>query len=133
MPWFSKQALVAMMPSSPTLKGVADTGLDDFLRRFLSEAPALLRVGLYASALLYHITPLITVFVPLPAFLLPEKLRERHTRKLCAHPVYPVRMSTFTLKMVAGLCWGNDPEIRKRLNVRLNGGDPGTFQEGEAS
>jgi hypothetical protein len=130
MTWFSRKALSALMPPCGDLVGVADTGLDAFLRQYKREAPMLLRVGLAASTFLFHAAPITTVFVPLPAFWLPEKLLAKHATKMAMHPLYPIRMSTFTLKMVGGLCWGADPKVREALGLAALGPDPGPWVEG---
>ncbi len=117
-----------MFPSGGALKGVQETALVPFLAQFKQEAPLLLRAGLVLSVWVYLLSPLFTVWIPVPVFFLPASWRERHTRKLAVHPLYPLRMSAFQLKMIAGLCWGMDPEVRKRLGAPPLTPDPATFK-----
>lgn len=128
MGWFTRYALGEMFPRGGPLKGVADTALPEFLARFRREAPWLLRIGLGASVWVYMLCPLFTIWVPLPAFLLPASWRKKHTYKLAAHSFYPLRMSAFQLKMIAGMCWGMDPDVRKKLGAPPLVDDPGTFR-----
>lgn len=128
MGYFTRTALIAAMPGSERLPSIADTGVDTFLAEFRREAPPLLRIGLVASALLYHLGPVLTVYVPAPAFLLPKALRDRHINKLCAHPWYPLRSLALTLKMLAGLCWGKHPAVRAAFNMPPLEADPGTWR-----
>ena len=130
MGWFIRFAMRALMPGIPGLKGLDDAALKPFLRRYFSEAPAILRLGLHASTWVFLLTPLFTVYLPIPAFFLRGSLLERHAQKSAAHPWYLIRSATMTIKMVGGLCWGADPEIRESLGVAPYPPDPGTWREG---
>jgi hypothetical protein len=68
------------------------------------------------------------VFVPVPAFLLPAGMRDRHARKIAGTSFYLVRQSIFLLKLAAGLCWGAHPEVRKRFALPPLPDDPGTWK-----
>ncbi len=127
--WLCKSALRANYPATETLPGVDETGLDAFVAQYRREAPGLMRVGFYLGVAVFHLTPLFTVFLPLPAFALPAKLRDRHAYKLATHPVYVLRQTTFLVKMIAGLCWGQHAEVRRRFGQGALPADPGTFQE----
>ncbi|MEW6432775.1 MAG: hypothetical protein AB1730_14820 [Myxococcota bacterium] len=61
------------------------------MKKFRRERPALLWCGAVLGALVLHFTPLFTVFVPLPAFLLPAGLRDTHASRISGTQVYPVR------------------------------------------
>jgi hypothetical protein len=127
--YFTRNALLATLPGTARLPGLEKTRLDEFLRDFGREASPLLRLGLWASVVLYHLGPLLTVYLPLPTVLLPRRLRERHLEKLCAHPWYAIRSLAFNLKMIAGLCWGRDPAVRACFDMAPLPPDPGTSRQ----
>jgi hypothetical protein len=126
--WLVRSAIVALYPSGGALPGAADCGLDDFLRRFRRESPSLVWLGVVLGALVFHFTPLFTVFVPLPAFLLPAGLKDTHAARIGSTQVYLARQAVFLVKMAAGLCLGADPEVRKRLALPPLPADPGTWR-----
>ena len=128
--WFTRFALSAMMPRTDTIKGVADTNLGPFLKKFRKEAPFLLRLALGASSFVFVISPLFTLFLPLPAFFLSAKLKDRHAQKLAYHGNYLLRQSAFMLKMIAALSWASDDEVRTQLGLPLLPPDPGTWRQG---
>lgn len=133
MAWFTRFAIRQCFPAASGLPGAADTGLRQYLRAFRREAPFLMRLGLFAGTWTYMLTPVFTVWIPLPAFLLPAGVRERHTERICAHRVYLLRSALLTLKMVGGMCWGRDPEVRKRLGATMPlPPDPDEWREGVA-
>lgn len=117
MLWLVRAALLILYPRIDGLPGLADTRLDEFLERFRREAPALMWVGVIAGALVFHLTPLFTVGVPLPAFWLPRATADRHAARLTQTPLYLVRQAVFLVKLVGGLAWGTDPEVRQRLGL----------------
>lgn len=128
MIWLIKSAMKAMMPRSEKLPGIADTDLDGFLRRMRSEADSLYWLGLVLGAVLFASTPLLTLGIPLPAFLLPRKLVEKHANKLLSHPIYVLRQSVFLVRLSAGMCWGADPAVRGRFLMAPYPPDPGTYR-----
>ena len=128
MNWFTRFAIEAIFPPTEALPGVAETELRPFLRDLKAHAPPLMRIGIIAATLVYMVTPIITVYVPLPAFLLRGKLLERHTSKLMSHPLYTLRQVVFLLKMVGGLCWGEHSEARARLGRPALPPDPRSWQ-----
>ena len=123
-----KHAMAAMMPRSAELPGILDTDLDGFLRRMHEDADALYWTGLVMSAVVYAISPLLTVFVPLPSFLLPAKLRALHTERLLSHPLYLLRQAGYLVRLSAGMCWGADPTVRATFALAPYPADPGTFR-----
>ncbi len=131
MGWITRFALRAMIPRTEGVKGVGDTGLKPFLKRLNREGTFMFKLGLRASTWVFILTPLFTVFIPAPAFLLSARLRDKHARKLAAHSVYLLRQSAFMLKMVAALCWAADSEVRARVGLTPLTPDPGTWREGE--
>ncbi len=120
--------MIAMMPRTPELPGIADTDLDGFLRRMRKESDRLYWVGLVAGAWLFALTPLLTVFVPLPAFLLPKRLLARHAAKLVGSRLYLLRQGVFLVRLSAGMCWGGDPAVRAKFALAPYAPDPGTFR-----
>lgn len=120
--------MVTFYPRSELFPGIEDMALDAYLARFRRESAPLMWVGFVLGTLFFHLTPLFTVFIPLPAFLLSAATRERHAQRLTAHPVYYLRQPVFLVKMVAGLLWGADPAVRARLGLPPYPADPGTWR-----
>lgn len=135
MLWLVRSAIVALYPrverDGLVIPGAADCGLDDFLRRFKAETPMLVWVGTVLGALVFHLSPLMTVFVPLPAFLLPAGLLDRHAARITGTSVYLLRQAVFLVKLPGGLCWGADPQVRKLIALPALGPDPGTWRAAE--
>jgi hypothetical protein len=125
--WLIRQAVVALYPRA-SWPGAEDCGLDAFLKRFREESPPLVWLGTVAGALVFHLTPILTVFVPLPAFLLPARLLDTHARKITATNLYLLRQSIFLVKMAAGFCWGTDPKVRALLALPPLPADPCTWR-----
>lgn len=128
MLFFVRSALVALYPRTAELPGIADTDIEAFLRKFRREAAPLVWIGVLASTLLFHLTPLFTVFVPLPAFALPAGLRDKHANRIASSSLYIVRQSIFLLKLPGGLCWGSHPSVRAKLALPAYAPDPGTWR-----
>lgn len=126
--WLIKFAMCTIMPRTEALPGIEDTDLDGFLRRLRDDAEPLYWLGLVVGAVVFAITPLVTIGLPVPAFWLPRRLRERHADRLLAHPIYVLRQAVFLVRLSAGLCWGADPEVRSRLALAPYAADPGTFR-----
>ncbi len=119
-----RTALVALYPRAHGLPGLEDCDLDAFLRRFARESSGLLWLGVVMASLLFHLSPLFTVLVPLPAFLLPASLRDRHANAMTYAPFYLVRQAIFLLKLPGGLCWGTHPKVRERFALSAYEPDP---------
>lgn len=128
MEWLVRTAMVAFYPRTAELPGLDDTDIGPFLSQFRRETTFLMWLGVVASALLFHATPLFTVFLPLPAFLLPASLRDRHAAKMGSANLYLVRQAMLILKLPAGLCWGRHPEVRKRFAMPAYASDPDTWR-----
>lgn len=107
-----------------------DTGVREFLRRYRRESPTLMWLGLLVGTWVFVWTPLLTVYLPLPSFLLPRSLLDRHAHRITTSRFYLVRQAVFLLKLAAGLCWGADPRVRARFAMEPYPADPGTWQEG---
>jgi hypothetical protein len=126
--WLIEHAMAAMMPRSAELPGIRDTDVDGFLRRMRQEADVLYWTALVLGAVAYAVTPLLTVFVPLPSFLLPAKLRALHTERLLSHRLYLLRQAGSIVRLSAGMCWGADPAVRAKFALAPYPADPGTFR-----
>jgi hypothetical protein len=126
--WLIKCAMCAMMPRTEALPGIEDTDVDGFLRRLRHDAQPIYWVGLVLGALLFTVTPLITVGIPVPAFLLPRALLERHTDRVLSHPLYVIRQAAYLVRLSAGMCWGADSGVRARFQLAPYPPDPGTFR-----
>ena len=128
MSWFTRFAIEAIFPPTDTLPGVADTDIAPFLSQVRRQSPALMRVGLSLATFVFMISPLFTVYLPVPAFVLRGRLLERHTAKLLNSRSYLIRQVVYLLKMVGGLCWGEHAEVRKRFGRDPLPPDPQTWQ-----
>ncbi|MET0591796.1 MAG: hypothetical protein ABW133_03795 [Polyangiaceae bacterium] len=128
MIWLIKFAMCTMMPRTEALPGIGDTDLDGFLRRLKKESQPLYWIGLVLGAVIFTLTPLLTIGVPLPAFFLSRGLLDKHSAKLLSHPIYTLRQAAFLVRLSAGMCWGMDNGVRERMNLPPYGADPGTFR-----
>lgn len=129
MLWLLRSAILIIYPRTAGLPGAADIALDAHLEKFRAESPFLIWLGTVVGALVFHFTPLFTVFVPLPAFLLPAKLADKHAERVTSTDVYLVRQAVFLVKLCAGLAWGADPQVRKRFAMAPLEQDPGTWRQ----
>jgi len=129
MLWLIKFAMCTMMPRAGTLAGIADTDVDAFLVRLRRDSEPRFWLGVSLGAVLFAITPLLTVGLPLPAFLLPKGRLERHSERILAHPLYLLRQGVFLVRLAAGMCWGADTAVRASLSLPPYGPDPGTFRQ----
>ena len=116
--------MCAFYPRTDGLPGLEDTGIDAFLVQFRRETTFIMWLGVLAGTAVYHMSPIITVFVPLPAFLLTKRLRDAHAHKLGGHSIYIVRQTAMLVKLPAGLCWGRDPVVRAKFALPALPPDP---------
>jgi hypothetical protein len=128
MLWLMRFTMCALFPRTKHLPGLSDTEVREFLRRFRRETTLSIWIGISLGTLLFIWSPPFTVGLPLPAFLLPKKKLDRHARKLAASRYYLVRQLIFLVKMIAGFCWGADPQVRKAFNLKALPPDPGTLR-----
>ena len=105
-----------------------DVRVAAFIQQVRREAPSLIWWTLFGCAVLYQLTPLFTVWRPVPAAWLDDDARDRHAHALAKSPVYLVRQIAFLLKMFAGLCWGGDPQVRRQLAVEPLSGSAGGWR-----
>lgn len=124
MNWLVRFAMRAMLPRAAGLPGVADTGLDEFVPRLRRDCATVFWVGLVLGGLLFQLTPLLTIFVPLPAFLLWQSALDRHAAKVTSHPLYFLRSPMVLIKVAAGYCWGANAEVRKAIGLPPYPADP---------
>lgn len=123
--------LSAIFASTGELPGFAD--LPDgtaLVRKLLREAPLSFKLAVYATTLVFICAPLLTVKVPLPAFLLARRSLDLHAHRMAGHRLYLVRQSALMLKTVGGTLWGGHPLVRQRLGLQIYAPDPGTHMTG---
>lgn len=128
MLWLMRFTMSALFPRTARLPGVADTRVDEFLLRFRRETTLAMWTGISLGTLLFVVSPLLTVGLPLPAFWLPKAALDRHARKLANNSIYLVRQLVFLVKMMAGFCWAADPRVRRMFNLPALPPDPGTLR-----
>ena len=112
------------------MPGVEDANLKAFLADFWREAAPVMKLGMVLSTFLYVVSPVFTVYVPLPLFLLPRGLRDKHADRAATSNLYLLRSATLLVKMVAGIAWGANPEVRRQFALDPLPPDPGTWKEG---
>lgn len=122
--------MCAMYPRTAELPGMEDADVKGFLRRYRRESTFLMWLGLVAGTWVFVWSPLLTVFLPLPSFLLPRTLLDRHAHRITTTRLYFVRQAVFLVKLAAGLCWGALPEVRARFAMAPYPADPGTWRRG---
>jgi hypothetical protein len=119
-------AMTAYFPRVDDLPGLAELGVEEKIARLRRESTSLLWLGVASAAVFFQLSPLLTIRRPVPAtWLSPEDL-DRHAHALATHRVYVVRQITSLLKLVAGMFWGQSPEIRALLGLPPYPDDPGT-------
>jgi hypothetical protein len=128
MLWLMRFTMCSLFPRTKGLPGMGDTNVVEFLARFRKESTLVIWAGICLGTLLFIFSPLFTVGIPLPAFLLPQGRLDRHARKLAASRFYVVRQLIFLVKMIAGFCWGADPKVRQAFNLPALPPDPGTLR-----
>jgi hypothetical protein len=130
--WLIRSAMRDLYPRTEYFPGIADCGDTAFIARFRRDSSWVLWLGVVAGMALYVLTPLFTVFVPLPSFLLPARLRDRHALRITSTRFYLPRQAVFLLKMVAGLCWGSHESVRAKIGLPPYPADPdGYRRDGE--
>ena len=129
MGWLTIQALDAVIPGNDKVPGLADSKRGPVvvaeLRR---EAPFEMRLVLNLAVWVWLLSPIFTVWVPLPAVLLSERLKSLHTDRITSTSFYLVRQVSLVLKQVAGIAWGQDPEVRAAYQMAPYPEDPGSWK-----
>jgi hypothetical protein len=119
-------ALVAFFPRVGDLPGLAELGVDEKIVALRRESTRFFWTGMVAAAVFFQLSPILTVGRPFPAVLLTEEQLDAHAHRLATHPVYLIRQLIVLLKLMAGVFWGQSPEIRAFLQLPAYGDDPGT-------
>jgi hypothetical protein len=128
MTWLVRAAIVMLYPRVGDWPGAEDCDLDAFLERFRRETTPLMWLGVVLGALVFQLTPVVTVFIPLPASMLPKELANRHAERVSTTNVYLLRQAIFLVKLVAGLVWGGHASVRERFALPPLPPDPGTWR-----
>jgi hypothetical protein len=123
-----RHVLCALMPATATMPGMEDADVDAFIVRFRKDSAPLLWTGVIAGSVLFMLTPILTVGLPVPSFMLTKGLLDTHAAKITCHPAYLLRQGVFVARLAAGLCWGGNSKVRERLGVPAYDADPGTFR-----
>ena len=126
--WLVRSAMRDMMPSTGDLPGILDTDVDGFLARLRRETTGMVWTGLVLGALLFVVSPVVTIYVPLPTLLLPASLRDKHADRITTTRFYLLRQSVFLLKMYACMCWGQDEAVRRRFHLPAYPVDTGGYR-----
>src|SRR4051794_21850542 len=113
MTWLVRAAIVMLYPRVGDWPGAEDCELDAYLERFRRETTTLMWVGVVLGSIVFQLTPVITVYVPLPASLLSKELGNRHAERIASTNVYLLRQAMFLVKLVAGMAWGAHPSVRE--------------------
>ncbi len=119
-------ALTAFFPREGDLPGLAELGVEDKIAALRRESTPLFWVGLVGASLFFQLSPILSVYRPLPAALLSEELLDAHAYALATSRFYFIRQIMVLLKLVAGMFWGQSPEIRAHLALPAYAADPGT-------
>jgi hypothetical protein len=129
--WFIQHAMCALYPRTDAFPGMEDTDVKGFLRRYRRDSTAIMWLGLVLGTLAFVCTPILTLYLPVPSFLLPRALLDRHAHRVTTSRIYLVRQAVFLVKLAAGLSWGADPEVRARIALAPYPADPGTWVTGD--
>lgn len=124
-----RRALADLMPSGGAMPGILETDWDGFVERYSREAPVHVWAGVVAGAVVYELTPILTVRRPRRASRLSAELRDRHANEVTGHDLYLVRQAVFLLKLSAGFAWGAHPSVRSKLGLEPYDPDPGTWRD----
>lgn len=120
-----------VMPRHDDLPGIVDTSVGDFLDEFKQHAHPIMRLGFFLSVWVYVLSPVFTVGIPLPAFLLSEKKRIAHMQAYSSSHNFVFSQLWMLQKMVAGMCWGADDKVRAYFGYSAYRAEPGDFRKGD--
>jgi len=119
-------ALAAFFPRVGELPGLAELDLDRKVTKLRREATWLVWFGIVLAALVFQLTPILTVRRPWPAAFLTELQLDEHAHRIASHPAYLLRQLMVLLKLNAGILWGESPEVRAFIQLPAYPPDPGT-------
>lgn len=120
--------LAVVFPSTPQLPGLDTIDSKPLIRQLNREAPFAIRATMLTSVLLFNLTPVLTLGIPLPAFALSKAQVDKHALRLAGSSFYLLRQIVLMLKTIGGLCWGASPEVRQRLTMPLYEADSGGWR-----
>lgn len=123
-----RSAMCDLMPRTAELPGLVDTDVTAFLRAMRRESSGLYWLGVVVGAVVYALTPLLTVGWPLPSMLLPARQRDLHAQRVVASDLYLMRQAVFLLRLSGGMCWGMHPSVRACFALPPYPPDPGTVR-----
>ena len=123
-----QHAMEALYPPTDELPGIEEMDVPAFLDRYREDSTFLMWLGLAAGSAVFVLTPILTVYLPLPSFLLSRELLDRHAHRIAYSRIYLLRQAIFLVKLAAGLHWGAHPEIRARFAMAPYPDDPGTWR-----
>ncbi len=126
--WLMRHAMCALYPRTEELPGIEDTELKPFLARYKRESSALIWLGLCAGTVAFVVTPVLSVYLPLPSFLLPAKLLDKHASRVAYSRIYLLRQSVFLVKLAAGMCGGAHPEVRAKMAMKPYPDEPAQWR-----
>ena len=118
-----------IFPSTAGLPGLDTIDSKPLIRSIIGEAPPTIRLTLWVSVLLFQVTPLLTLGIPLPARWLSADAVDRHAQRLAGSNFYLLRQIMLMLKTIGGLAWGAAPEVRQKLNMPLYAEDNGRWRQ----
>ena len=118
-----------ILPSVDGLKGLDQMDVKGFLKDFNREAPLPMRLTVLLGSWAFILSPIVTLKIPLPVFLLSKKLQDEHCYRIALTRVYLLRQLMFAVKAVAGFCWGKCPEVRAQLDLKPYDPDTGGFRQ----
>lgn len=128
MRWLIRRAICALYPGSERLPPVAALDLDAFIERVRRESSPLFWTGVLLGALVFTLSPILTIGVPLPSVWLGKEALDRHADRVTSHRWYLIRQPVFLVKMVGGLAWGQHAKVRALNNLPAYPPDPGTWR-----
>lgn len=121
-------AMAALMPGTERLPGFAERGGYAFVRQLLRETSWSMWLGVVAGSLIFAVSPVLTLGVPLPSSLLSPERLDAHADRIVRSRYYYLRNLVFLVKMMAALGWGADAEVRGELGLAPYPPDPGTWR-----
>ena len=125
---FIEHVMIALYPRTDELPGIEDTDVGEFLDRYREDSTFLMWLGLIAGTFVFIASPVLTIYWPLPSFLLPESKLDEHAHRVSFTRFYFVRQAVFLVKLAAGLCWASHPDVRARFAMAPYDPDPGTWR-----
>ena len=117
-----------MFPAAAGLPGAVDTDVVAFVRQLKSESSTVYWTGNVLGAMVFMVTPILTVYWPVPAILLPAGVLDRHANRVADHPLYLVRQAMLLVKVTGAMCWASHPSLREKWALPPYGPDVGTFR-----